>query len=66
MIFVERDEPLSRDEIEQKLAILRQALATDDDHTAKRALMRVVPTFHTPEEVNAAAEQAEEMKLAVG
>ena len=66
LIFVERDEPLSREEIDQKLALLSRALETNDNKLVKAALMRAVPTFHTPEEVNAEAEHSEEMKLAVG
>ena len=52
MIFVERDKPLDSEEISQKLSILREALATEDDETVREALMRVVPTFRRPEEVN--------------
>ena len=64
MIFVERDKPLSRAEIDQKLDILRQALETQSNHAVKEALMQVVPTYHTPEEVNRKAIEAEELKLA--
>ena len=64
MIFVERDAPLSRDEIDQKLNILREALKTQSNHVVREALMRVVPTYHAPEEVNRKAIDAEEMKLA--
>ena len=52
MIFVERDKPLSEEEISQKLSILSTALATEDDQTVCEALMRVVPTFRRPEDVN--------------
>ena len=52
MIFVERDKPLSQEEIADKLQILRDALATDDDQAVKAALRKVVPTFYLPEEVN--------------
>lgn len=52
MIFVERDKPLSQEEIAAKLQILRDALATDDDQAVKAALRKVVPTFYLPEEVN--------------
>ena len=62
MIFVERDKPLSQAEIEDKLEILREALKTESNRTVKAALMRVVPTYHTPEEVNEKAVEAEEMK----
>ena len=65
MIFVERDKPLSRAAIEEKLALLRQALATEDDEAVRRALKQVVPTYQAPERVNARAVEAEEMKEAV-
>ena len=52
MIFVERDEILSEEEINQKLHILRAALDTANDEIVKDALMRVVPTFHRPDDIN--------------
>ena len=51
LIFIERDEPLSMDELNKKLEILREA-CTIDDETTKEALMHVVPTFKKPEAVN--------------
>ena len=63
MIFVERDKPLSAEEIDEKLEILRKALATDSNNAVKQALMQVVPTYHTPEEVNQKAIDAEEMRM---
>ncbi|MBR6187129.1 MAG: polysaccharide biosynthesis protein [Clostridia bacterium] len=66
MIFVEKDHPLSEQEINEKLDILRQALLTQSNRAAKKALMQVVPTFHTPQEVNEKALDAEEMRIAVG
>ena len=62
LIFVERDKPLSREEIDRKLDILREALKTESNSAVKAALMQVVPTYHTPEEVNGKAVEAEEMK----
>ena len=52
LIFIERDKPLSQEEIQRKLDILKEALATGHNTTVKEALMKVVPTYHTPEEVN--------------
>ena len=46
MIFIERDKPLSPAEIEQKLSLLRTALASQDDQAVRRALMHTVPTYH--------------------
>ena len=64
MIFVERDEPMSRQAIDEKLAILRDAVNTYDNSACKKALKLVVPTYHSPKEVNPNAEVAEEMKHA--
>ena len=66
MIFVERDKPLPMEEIEQKIEILRQALESQSNHVVKKALMQVVPTYHTPEEVNEKAIEAEEIRMAAG
>ena len=63
LIFIERDEPQTPSAIREKLAVLRQALDTGDDNTVREALHRAVPTFHTPEEVNAEAIQAREMAM---
>ena len=52
LIFIERDEPLSKEVIYKKIQILRDACNTGNDITAKEALRSVVPTFRRPEEVN--------------
>lgn len=52
LIFIERDKPLSEEAIREKLDILKAALATGHNHVVKEALMKVVPTYHRPEEVN--------------
>ena len=66
MIFVEKDTPLSRDAVEKKLDILRNAVKDSENEIAspkiKNALYRVVPTFCDPNKVNKTAEDAEEMK----
>ncbi len=62
LIFIERDMPLSREEIEEKIAILRAACHTDSDDAVREALHAVVPTYKTPDEINADALKAKEMK----
>lgn len=52
LIFIERDQPLSKEVIYKKIQILRDACNTSNDMTAKEALRSVVPTFRRPEEVN--------------
>lgn len=54
MIFIERDTPLEKEVIRQKLDMLREAIDTKDDDNVKKALMLAVPTYKTPEEFNAA------------
>ena len=61
MIFIEKDSPFSREEIEKKLDVL--SLALKGDISAKDALMKVVPSFKEPDEVNRSAENSREMKL---
>ncbi len=63
LIFIERDTACTKAEIDKKLAILHEACATDNDAEVRRALRRTVPTFKRPSEVNANAENAEEMKM---
>ena len=62
LIFVEKDTPLPKDELERRLGILAAACATGDDEAVRRALKQVVPTYRSPEEVNANADQAAEMR----
>ena len=60
LIFIERDLPLSRDEIDKKMEILQKACETDDDNLVRDALREVVPTFKSSEEVNARSIEANE------
>ncbi len=66
MIFVEKDTPLTRAEVEEKIAILQQAVEDAQGENAspkiKTALHKVVPTFVNPDKINRVAEEAEEMK----
>ena len=62
MIFIERDAPHTRREVEEKLAILKRAI--DEGTSVRNAISEVVPTYHAPDEVNKNAEHSEEMKLA--
>ena len=53
--------PVPLEEIEHKLELLRQAVATGNDEDAFKMLHRVVPTYRLPEEVNNTAEDLKEM-----
>ena len=52
LIFIEKDEPITKETLEEKLKILKEACATGDDETVREAMRSVVPTFKRPEEVN--------------
>jgi FlaA1/EpsC-like NDP-sugar epimerase len=62
MIFIEHDTPFSREEIEAKLSLLRQAISGECG--VKEAMKQVIPTYHDPTEVNEKADTSEEMRLA--
>lgn len=52
MIFVERDMPLSKAEVDERLDMLKEACDLEDEDKAREALRKAVPTFRSPEEVN--------------
>jgi FlaA1/EpsC-like NDP-sugar epimerase len=68
MIFIETDTPYTREEVDEKIKILMDAVENAKDELAPEsisdAMKSVVPTFHDPIEVNKNAEAAEEMKEA--
>ncbi len=70
MIFIEKDTPYTRAEVEEKLDILRAAIADHHGEIAAEAvteaMKQVVPTFHSPETVNKTAAKAAEMQMVNG
>lgn len=68
LIFIEHDTPLSRDDVDQKLELLRLAVSRAEyniaDVSVTAAIRQVVPTFRNSAEVNASASSKEEMLLA--
>ena len=68
LIFIERDHPLTREEVDRRLEALKDAVCASKDELEseriKQALKQAVPTYHDPDEVNKNAEDTEEMKLA--
>ena len=56
MIFVERDTPLTRQEVDRKRALLRSALEKEESEigtdAVREVMKQVVPSFRDPEEVN--------------
>ena len=57
LIFIEKDAPLSREAINQRMELLAEACESGDDEKARQALKAAVPTFKTPEEVNRTVEK---------
>ena len=63
LIFIEKDAPLPKEEIDRRLQMLEEACKSGSDDLVRSVLKQVVPTYKSPEEVNAKADQAEEMKI---
>ena len=65
MIFIENDDPLSREEIDKRLSLLSRALSHTKDEISSpiiiQAIKATVPTFVDPDEINNVAESAKEM-----
>ena len=51
-IFIEKDAPISDDELNRKLSTLYSAMNLNSNKIAKAALHEVVPTFVDPSEIN--------------
>ena len=68
MIFIERDQPLSREEVDEKIRELNGAVVLFEENAVKGAIKdairRLVPTYRDPEDINRTAEKSEEMKMA--
>ena len=68
MIFIEKDTPYTRSEVDAKLAILKDAIDNSLYENAhdfvKTAIKKTVPTFHDPEELNKKAHTTKEMQMA--
>ncbi len=62
LIFIERDHPISREELQTRLDRLAESCRSGNDTLVRSVLHQVVPTYKEPEEINADAEQSEEMK----
>ena len=62
LIFIEREDAIDNDELAEKMSMLKSACDSGDDDAVRLALMKAVPTFKSPEEVNAHAEESKEMK----
>ena len=63
LIFIERDVPHSLKEVEEKLDILKAAIDTGDDQNVRDALMKIIPEYRSPEDVNGHIGPEEEVKI---
>ncbi len=66
LIFIERCHPLSREEVDEKLELLKDAMRDSGNcgDAVKKAMAKAVPTYVDPDTVNRRASESEEMKLA--
>ncbi len=65
LIFIEHDTPYSREEMDakmQELMVICKNYESIDAERIKDVIRSLVPTYHTPDEVNREAESANEMK----
>ena len=62
LIYIEKDDPLPKEELDARLRKLKEACDTGDDELVRRVMKQVVPTYRAPEEVNPGAENTREMK----
>lgn len=61
MIFIERDQALTEEQLQEKLEVLKRSLTCQRQQAVIAAMRQTVPTYHCAEDVNQEAEQAEEM-----
>ena len=66
MIFIEHDDPLSREDVDARISILTSAVEASQGQLGsalvKEAIIKTVPTFHEPGEINKKADSSKEMK----
>lgn len=61
LIFIEREKPISFDDMKEKLVILKNACDSENENNVRKALRQVVPTFKRTQDVNADADNAIKM-----
>ena len=66
LIFIEREQPMTRKAVEKNLELLRKTLEENknkvDCAKIKKVMKKVVPTYRDPDEVNSVADSSDEMK----
>ena len=63
LIFIEREQPISQEELDEKLRIIQKSILQNNEELIVKALHQVVPTYFRPELVNRRAENSIEMKM---
>lgn len=64
MIFIERDKPYSRVEVEEKLTLLKTAIDSDDNDVVRQAIKQTVPTYISPKLANSKLLEIEKKQFA--
>ena len=66
LIFIETDTPLTREQVDSKIALLQDAVKRShsdaESPRIKRAMKMAVPTYNDPEFVNQSFDESEEKK----
>jgi FlaA1/EpsC-like NDP-sugar epimerase len=62
LIFIEKDKPHTREEVEDMMSKLFDVIEGSNDDI-KNTLMSLIPTYQDPESVNKKASESDEMKL---
>ncbi len=62
LIFIEKETPVTQAQVEEKIALLKAACDSGEDDQVREALRKAVPTYKTPEEINAKAAESKEMQ----
>ena len=57
LIFIETDTPLRKEELDERLALLERACATQSDEAVREALRQTIPTYCALDDVPVQAEQ---------
>ncbi len=67
MIFIEKDAPPTREEVDEKIALLCEAVEAAKmeigSDRIKAAMKQAVPEFRDPEEINCSADESAEMQM---
>ncbi len=66
LIFIEKDACKNQNHVADKLNMLEEALSKDDPESVRIGLMKAIPTFRNPDDVNCHEHCSEELKKTQG